>query len=552
MDKTLQHKESERLEFLNKLILDVSCKQGNNDLLETVLTKIAEIVGIDFGYIAKYTKEDIIIRNVEEKYNVPDGFFEEMGSCWLETAKVANTIRETIRKKGFIMSEEDFETIRQKYISSKYNFKTLIIIPIGYNDSSTTELMLLFSHKEKELLVEHLYFLETLGNTLRIHIQKQRMHEEYQKSIIKIEKIRVLGELSGGVVHDFNNSLTTILGFSQIALASGLSEDVKEYMEIIQKSALDGKKIVERIQRYARKQLNDNKDVYTINSIVESSIEMIRPRWKNFYESYGIELRLIKELNSASKIYCLEHEIREVMINLLSNAMDAMEDGGTLTIRTNDIGDKVVVEIGDTGIGIPEEIKKEVFNPFYSTKGTKGTGLGLSIVKKIVENHNGTMQLESTIGEGTIFKLFFERYLGEPENIEVTKPDLDINLNIAKDLNILVVDDLQQVGETVVKMLETIGIHAELETVSEKVIHRLLQKKYEIIICDLAMPELNGAELSQIVKKGYSKTKFIIATGWPERFKDKDYKSIDYILDKPFTIEDLARAINSVLQLHKE
>lgn len=543
MNRILHNKESERLEFLNELILDASYRQSNNDLLETALIKIAELVGIDFGYIARYLKKEDIIRTIEGTYKVPEGFLEEVKNHRFKS----EIITESIKDKVFIISEEEFETPQQKYISRKYNFKTLITIPIEFDNNNSTEIMLLFSHKEKETLLEHIHFLETLGSTLWILIQKQKMYEDYQKSIIRTEKLRALGELAGGIAHDFNNLLTTILGFSQIALTHELNDDIRQYMDIIYKSALDGKKIVERVQNFSRKQFNDKRDVYPINSIVESGIEMARPRWKNFYESYGNKLKIIKGLHSTSKIYCIEHEIREVIINLLSNAMDAMEEGGILTIRTEDIDDKIVVEISDTGIGIPDETIREIFEPFYSTKGTKGTGLGLSIAKEIIEEHKGSIQLKSVVGKGTIFKLYFDRYIEKSESIESPKNDANIDLNIAKNLNVLVVDDIQQVGETVVQMLETIEIHSELETSSENVIHRLSQKEYDIIICDLAMPELNGAELSKIVKEANPKIKFIIATGWPGRFKDKSYKSIDFVLDKPFTIEDLTNAVNSVL-----
>ncbi len=542
-DKNLLHKENKRLEFLNELILDTSYKQTNDDLLDASLRKIVGITGTDFGYIAKCTGKNVPGISIEGKYNLPDNFIKE-----LENHKLKNSeIVDEMKKRVVIIDEEDFETFQGKYLGKKYNYKTLITVPLGINNNSASHLMFLFSSKEKKELLEYVPLLETIGNTLWILIQKQKMYEDYQNNIIKTEKLRALGELAGGIAHDFNNLLTTILGFSQVALTRELSEDIKEYFDIIYRSAIDGKKVVERILGFSRKQFNDKRDLHYINCIIESSIEMARPRWKNYYESLGNNLKIIKRLHSNSRILCVEHEIREVIINLLSNAMDAMESGGTLTINTYDVEGKVVVEISDTGGGIPEEIREEIFEPFYSTKGTNGTGLGLSIVKEIVEDHNGSVKLESSIGEGSTFKLYFDRFPEETENDENIRPVSSISLNRTKELDILVIDDIQQVGDTLVHMLETIGIHAELEVDSKKVMHRLSQKKYDIIICDLAMPKLNGVELSKIVKKQYPNTKYIIITGWLGRFKDQNHENIDYVLDKPCTIEDLTKAINSVL-----
>lgn len=547
VDRIQLHKINERLEFINELILDVAYRQSNEEVLDTALKKIMEMLQIDYGYVVSYTEIDKTIRNVEIQCNLPDGFLEEVINYRFENILVRDSIRDSMKKEVSIVSKEDLSTPYQKYISKKYGFETMIIVPIGFNDVFSTTLMLLFLRKEKDNILEYVPLLETIRNTLWVLLHKQKIYREYQNNIIRTEKLKVLGELAGGIAHDFNNLLTTILGFSQIVLTRELSEDIRTFIDIIYKSAIDGKRIVERIQSFNRKQLGRSKEVHLINLIVESGIEMARPRWKHFYETHGNNLIIIKELKSNSKIYCVEHEIREVIINLLSNAMDAMEQGGTLTIKTYDEDDKVVIEISDTGPGISDEVREQIFEPFYSTKGVNGTGLGLSIVRDIINAHEGNIKLKSEIGKGSTFKLYFNKYIEKEDALISFDSDTDINLNLDKEVNILVVDDIPQVGNTVVEMLKTIGLHADIETESTKVIHRLLQKKYDIIVCDLAMPELNGISLSQQVKEKYSNIKFMILTGWPERLKKEDHNSIDLILRKPITMEELAQAIKNIL-----
>lgn len=543
VDRILLHEENERLKYINELILDVAYMQSNEELLDKVLKKIAEMLQIDFGYVVSYNESEKIVKNVELQYNLPEGFLEEVINYRFKDSLKRNSVKQEVS----IVSREDLNVPYQKYISIKYGFKTIVIMPIGLDDVFSNTLMLLFSSKEKENILEHVPLLETIGNTLWVLLQKQKMYKEYQNNIIRTEKLRVLGELAGGIAHDFNNLLTTILGFSQIIQTRELSEDIRTFVDFIHKSAVDGKKIVERIQSFNRQQLGKRKEVHLINPLVESGIEMARPRWKHFYETYGNNLLVIRDLKSNSKIYCVEHEIREVIINILSNSMDAMEQGGTLTIRTYDEDDRVVVEISDTGSGISDEVREQIFEPFYSTKGTKGTGLGLSIVRDIINDHGGNIKIESEIGKGSTFKLYFNKYIESEDIIIPSDTKISANLNLDKELNILVVDDIPQVGGTVVEMLRTIGLHAGIETESSKVMHRLSSKKHDIIICDLAMPEMNGISLSQQVKEKYPDIKFIILTGWPEKLKKEDYNSVDLILRKPITIEELAQAIKNIL-----
>lgn len=547
VERNLLCEENKRLEFINDLILDVAYRQSSEELLDTALKKISEMLQIDFGYIISYAESEVTVENVEIQYNLPDGFLEEVINYRFKNSLIRDSNRDSMKKKVSLVSEEDLNASYQRHIITKYGFKTMIIVPIGFNDVFSTTLMLLFSGKEKEDFLGYLPFLETIGNTLWILLQKQKIYREYQNNIIRTEELRFLGELAGGVVHDFNNLLTTILGFSQIIQKQELSEDIRIFVDFIHKSAIDGKKIVERIQSFNHKQLGRNKEVHLINPIVESGIEMARPRWKHFYETCGNNLVIIRELKSKSKIHCVEHEIREVIINILSNAMDAMEQGGTLTIRTYDEDDKVVIEISDTGLGISSDVREQIFEPFYSTKGRKGTGLGLSIVRDIMNAHEGSIKLESELGKGSTFTLYLNKYI-EKEDIPISfNSDTDDNLNLDKELNILVVDDIPQVGDTIVLMLKTIGLNAELETESGKVMCRLSQKGYDVIICDLAMPELNGISLSQQVKSKYSNTKFIILTGWPDKLKKECYNSVDLVLRKPITMEELAQAIKNIL-----
>ena len=225
------------------------------------------------------------------------------------------------------------------------------------------------------------------------------------------QRLSTLGELAGEISHDFNNSLTTILGFSQIVMNDKrLDKDLKSYMEMIYESALDGEAIVSRIKNFSKNEKSDNMSLIEVNDVVESTIKMASIKWKNINEKKGMKIEVIENLQSKSKINCNAREIREITLNIILNAIDSLENGGQLKIETYDEDDNVVIKIQDTGIGMDEETMSNIFEPFFSTKGENGTGLGLSICKKIIEKHNGIIKVDSKLGVGTTFRIYMKRY----------------------------------------------------------------------------------------------------------------------------------------------
>jgi len=534
-------KEKNKLEILNELILDTSYTQNESDLFNILLKKTTSIIGADFGYIVSLMNERDDV-DIIGKYNLPYGYIEDINKLEIKKTQVLQKSNKSIVIIGF----SDINNSATKYLATKYNLKTVIKLPIKGKHNDFSAMMTFCSHKNPGHFDRHKTFLETLANTIDILLRKQQENEKYQSKLIRIEKLRALGELAGGVVHDFNNLLSAILGISQIALSKELDDEIKQYFEVINRAALDGKGIVDRIQGFNKSYSFKSKEAFLINSLIQSCIDIVKHRWKNDYERNGIKLEITTEFESQSKIYCSEHEIREVFINIIMNAMDAMDRGGTLTIRTYDNDDKVIIEIQDTGDGISEDIKDRIFEPFFSTKNTKGTGLGLSIVNNIVKSHGGKIDVDSKIGYGTKFVVSFDRYSNE---VTTEVRGEDFKEDIAFDgLKVLIVDDNYYVADIFSKMLELFNVEAEIETNSMKVIDKLSVEKYDIIFCDLAMPQLNGKEVAMKVKKLYPDLGFILITGWTNNSDVDNDKNIDYVLKKPCTIDELAIAIKYIIK----
>ncbi|KNF09627.1 signal transduction histidine-protein kinase AtoS [Gottschalkia purinilytica] len=403
IDKKLLYSENKKLELLNELILETSYMTSSDELLNISLKKISDIIGADFGYIINNNKGSI---DVISQYNVPNDYLEDVKKIEIEEEDILN-----ILEKGTCIRMADMQG-KYAFVSKKYNLNTIIEIPLVFMNGLHIGIMRLFSIRQAYDFYHHVSFLEAVSNTITSLLERQKYVDDNQRKLIMSEKLRVLGELAGGIAHDFNNILTTILGFSQIAMNKLSDSEIKQYIQTIYSSCLDGKSIVEKIQSFSRKNTNVKKEVNCINDIARSAIEMAKPKWKNYYETGGIKFHVIEKLESTSNIHCNQYEIKEVILNIILNAMDAMEKGGTLTIRTYDDDENtIVVEIEDTGSGMTEEVKENLFEPFFSTKGAKGTGLGLSISKNIIYSHGGYIEVHSVPGEGTLFKIYLPKTL---------------------------------------------------------------------------------------------------------------------------------------------
>lgn len=208
-------------------------------------------------------------------------------------------------------------------------------------------------------------------------------------------------ELLSGVAHEFNNLLTPILGFAQIIKQRVDSPDLKMYVEMIEDSAKDGAAIVKRIQKFTQREDETSRSKCNINEIITCAISMAQPRWKNEENALGKNITIKTELNSSGYVFVNISEIREVIINVLFNAIDAIESIGEITIKSYDKGDKVFFSVKDNGIGMSEDVRCNLFTPFFTTKKERGTGMGLPIVYNILHEHGGAINVYSKPGEGT-------------------------------------------------------------------------------------------------------------------------------------------------------
>ncbi|MBT6564522.1 MAG: response regulator [Candidatus Scalindua sp.] len=372
--------------------------------------------------------------------------------------------------------------------------------------------------------------------------------KQMEMTILESEKLKLLGTITAGVAHEFNNLLAVILGSAELLDADSKGDpELKKGLSTIVKASDDGAEIVKGLLSYVKSQEKDISDFifFDISHLLKEAIDFVKPRWKNMAQGKGIDYKIEREgMREVPEVLCNTTELREVFTNIINNALDAMPDGGRLSFSTSSNEDTVFIRISDTGIGMSGDVKKNIFDPFFTTRRPQGTGLGLSISYGVIMRHGGKIEVESEEGKGTTFNLSLPIRRDIVQKIVPPEPD---RRAAVRKLRILVVDDNEDVCEIMYGVLAR-GGH-DVKTVDDGVEAIALagKEKYDLVLCDLLMPKIHGYEVIKAIMKLDKIPKIGIMTGWNEKLKPigEDFK-VDFILKKPFKHAELAKHINEL------
>lgn len=373
-------------------------------------------------------------------------------------------------------------------------------------------------------------------------VTEQKKEREFA---VRADKLRALGQLASGVAHDFNNSLAAILGRSQLILRRVQDEELVRSLGIIVTAAEDAAATVRRIQTFARKSLAAELELLDLAALLRDAIEITRTRWENEAQARGLNIDVI--LNAEGEVLTMGNasELREVFVNLIVNAVDAMPTGGNLTICCKRKGDRVRLRFADSGTGMAEEIRERVFEPFYTTKGVHGTGLGLAVSYGIIERHEGAISVESTLGKGTTFRID----LPLAEQTTAAKEETRESV-FTKSLAILVIDDEEVVRETLGDMLSDLEHRVVLVDSGREAIAKVASDSFDVVFTDLAMPEMDGWETARAIRELKPELPVVLVTGYGATARPPAGEAdlIDGIIGKPFDFDQvtttLARLFN--------
>jgi len=395
----------------------------------------------------------------------------------------------------------------------------------------------------KKVLEQHDLALENA----RLYAEAQRSLAELQaaqEKLVQGATLRALGEMASGAAHHLNNLLAVVIGRAQLLLLTPEGAPCRRPLETIVRAANDAAEVVRRVQRFARvDRAGEHQDV-DLNALAREGIEMTRARWQDEAQARGIQIEVDLQPGPLAPVSGNPSALREVLMNLVLNAVDALPEGGRIQIRTSLEGNWACVAVSDTGVGMPEEVRCRALEPFFTTKGPKGTGLGLSVSYGVITSHGGKLELQSAPTLGTVATVRLPAAVGPDEGGGLA-PGAD--LDPVRRQRILIVDDDEDVRSMLVDLVASQG-HEALEAWSGRGALALLEAgaKVDLVLTDLGMPEMTGWEVARAIRSRWPGLAVGMVTGWGN---DVDVPAADRdlivgMLAKPVTHEALDTLIS--------
>jgi signal transduction histidine kinase/ActR/RegA family two-component response regulator len=401
----------------------------------------------------------------------------------------------------------------------------------------------------------HATAMRMAANLAAVAIENVRLLErelERAEAEAESEKMRSLGQLAAGVAHDFNNSLAAILGRTQLLLRMTSDERQRRSLQIIETASLDAAETVRRIQTFARRAPSEQLSPVSVSRLVQDAVQLTRTRWEDDARAAGVHYDILHipaaTGGPSDEIEANPSEMREVLVNLIFNALDAMPGGGRIEIRESVGGGYVGIEVGDTGCGIAPELRERIFEPFFTTKGPLGSGLGLAVSYSIIRRHGGQIEVDSEVGRGTTFRVRFPR---AHSRASAPRSERRVVLPVRR---VLVVEDEPAVRDVLVEMLGELRQEVTAAAGATEALSHLADGDFDLMITDLAMPELDGLRLAAEARTLSPRTKIVLATGYGKSAGrrgraggDDDAMGlppgVDFVITKPFRISDLETAL---------
>ena len=373
-------------------------------------------------------------------------------------------------------------------------------------------------------------------------------------------RLEMLGRMTMGVAHDFNNLLTTVLGHGELlrsdlgACAAG--PESFAHLATLTQAADDGAALVRRIQQYIRNDKQERAEPVALHDLAAEVLTLTKPYWHNEPRRTGIAITVDADLRPTLPILGTPTELREVLVNLVLNAVQAMPSGGTLRVATApaDDGRGVSVEVSDTGVGMSDRVRRRIFEPLYTTKGTAGTGMGLTVSQGIVQEHNGRIEVESAVGRGTRFRLTFPFAAHDPAPVLSSAPAVPAAVpaagpaapsgpkQSARPLRILVVDDEPMVRLVTTKLLRMRGHTVDDAEGGAAALDALGGVVYDVVVTDLSMPGMSGRELAAEVRRRFPALPVVLLTG--DTDAQAEGSDVAAVVQKPFQLD----ALDAVVQ----
>ena len=425
-------------------------------------------------------------------------------------------------------------------------------IPLKFHDHIVGVLNVTNKHSGEAFNENDLAFLSGLAGQAAVAIEAARSFDELRKTceslrsaqnqLIASERLNALAQMAAGVAHDFNNILAGVLGKVELLkleldARSCDAASIRSGLATMEQIALHGAERVKQILGFAGLRHEHPNTAMDINEIVQTAVRITRPKWKDECERNGATISVHLALGGTSPVEGNPHELTQVVSNLIFNAVEAMPRGGDLFLRTAQEGERVLLEIRDTGAGMSSEAQARLFEPFFTTKKA-GHGLGLSIVYGIIKRHRGDIDLESAIGQGTVFRI----RLPKAGTSFTMKPPAETEApRRYTSARVLIIEDEDYNRALFLEALVHFGHRVAAAATGAEGLELFRREPFDIVITDLSMPGMTGFQVAKEIKKISPSTPVILMSGVALQQKDIGQETgVDAILPKPFTLDQLS------------
>jgi signal transduction histidine kinase/PAS domain-containing protein/CheY-like chemotaxis protein len=553
----------ERLNLLGQITRAIGERQDLRSIFQVVIRSLEDSLPIDFGCICLYDPHaaEVVVNCVGVRSEAL-----AMELAMTDQAHIGidqNGLSQCAR--GRLVYEEDVSQIDfpfpQRLASS--GLRAFVAAPLLFESQVFGILIAArrephsFSSGECEFLQQLSEHVALASHQSEVYSALQQAYDDLrqtQQAVMQQERLRALGQMASGIAHDINNAISPVALYTEMLLEqeAGLSKRTREYLETTQRAIGDVAHTVARMREFYRQ--HEPELVLSpvdMSVLVQQVVDLTRARWYDIPQQRGIVIELRSELGqNLPPVAGIESEIREALINLVFNAVDAMPEGGKLTIRTKIGGSaagarQVDVEVSDSGVGMDEETRRRCLEPFFTTKGERGTGLGLAMVYGVTRRHNADIDMESAIGQGTTVRLRFPLAVPSAADAQSTTPEA-----MPPRLRILSVDDDPLLIKSLRDALEADG-HAVVtanggqEGIDAFRAAEERDERFAVVITDLGMPYVDGRKVASAIKTDSPSTPVILLTGWGQRLvAEGDIPPhVDRVLNKPPKLKELRAAL---------
>lgn len=541
--KTRFDKQNAGLKRVLRIAEQMSSTYETDGLFALMLDSVMELTGAERGFVILRDAEGgndlhVAAARTHDKHDLPS-----------PEAEISRSVVRRVLDDGepIVLRDAAGDDILEHSQSVlRLDLRSIMCTPLGSGDEAGGVLYVENRSQSDRFHDDDLELLEIFAHQAAVALANAKLFHDLNRSLddlreaqdrlIRQEKLRVMGEVASGVLHNLKNLLTPLLGTAQLMLTDDRNRHATDDIKTVERLTLECSAVIRRFSNFAqgRSELGDVSAV-DLRALIDEVVMLVRPRWQDESRRSKLERAVDNRIAAGTFVRGDAAQLREVFVNLIYNAADAMPDGGDIVVAATRTGTEVHTSVIDTGVGMSEEVRRRIFDPFFTTKGREGMGVGMSVTELIIQQHGGRIDVDSVEGRGTTMTIVLP-------SVEPTSTRGDAKPSAP---SVLLVDDDPTIRAVLARALEQEGFAVTQAESAEAAQEALEAERLPgVVVTDLQMPGKSGLELADAVKRRLDAIPVILVTGHASTLAARP-RTIDALLEKPVAIGDLVEAVRA-------